>query len=276
MAKRKKMLKSYENLEFLNSAAGRSIRVLCEFTEPEKRFRKHRVRNTIVFFGSARTLSHEDASGRVEVVKGQSVNDFGDAKAYEQAVMRAETDLKMARYYEDARELAGKLTQWSKSLPTPARQFTIASGGGPGIMEAANRGAHEVGGKSVGLNISLPFEQDPNPYQTWDISFEFHYFFIRKFWFFYLAKALVVFPGGFGTMDELFELLTLVQTGKTKKFMPIIIYGTEFWKDVVNFDNLAKWGTISPDDLDLFKFADDPDTAFNYLKEQLTKHYLAS
>jgi hypothetical protein len=275
MAKRKKMLKSYENLEFLNSAAGRPIRVLCEFTEPEKRFRKHRVRNTIVFFGSARTLSHEEASGRVEVVKGQSVNDFADVKAYEQAVMRADTDLKMARYYEDARELAGKLTEWSKSLPTPSRQFTIASGGGPGIMEAANRGAHEVGGKSVGLNISLPFEQDPNSYQTWDISFEFHYFFIRKFWFFYLAKALVVFPGGFGTMDELFELLTLVQTGKTKKFMPIIIYGTEFWKDVVNFENLAKWGTISPEDLDLFKFADDPDTAFDYLKEQLTKHYLA-
>ena len=141
-------------------------------------------------------------------------------------------------------------------------------------MEAANRGVRNAGGRSVGLNISLPFEQDPNPYQSQELAFEFHYFFMRKFWFVYLAKALVVFPGGFGTMDEMFELLTLVQTQKTRKYMPILLYGSEFWKDVINLDALAKWGVISPGDLNLFQFSDDVDDAFRYLKTELTELYL--
>ena len=180
----------------------------------------------------------------------------------------------MARYYDDAVTLAERLTKWSKGIPERKRRFVVCSGGGPGIMEAANRGAAQAGGYSIGLNISLPFEQMPNPYQTRELSFEFHYFFIRKFWFVYLAKALVVFPGGFGTLDELFEILTLVQTRKTAKKIPIVLYGEEFWKEVVRFDSLVKWGTISREDLDLFHFANNVDTAFEYIRDELTKRYL--
>ena len=186
----------------------------------------------------------------------------------------AERDLVMSRYYEEAVQLSAKITKWSQKIKDPLRKFYICSGGGPGIMEAANRGAHSVGGKSIGLNISLPMEQDPNPYQTRDLSFEFHYFFIRKFWFFYLSKAMIVFPGGYGTMDEFFELLTLVQTQKTKKHMPIILYGQSFWNELLDFDAMQRWGVISPEDLKLFKVVDDVDTAFRYLKDELTEHYL--
>ncbi len=273
MAK-KELLKAYENLEFLHSPGARSIRVLCEFTEPQKRFRKHDVHNTIVFFGSARTLSQEQAQRQQDTLTSAGEEAFDSKSEYDQALNRAKFDLRMAKYYEDARTLARLLTEWSETIEHPSKRFTICSGGGPGIMEGANRGAIEGGGKSVGLNISLPFEQEPNAYQTEDLSFEFHYFFIRKFWFFYLAKAIVVFPGGFGTMDELFELLTLVQTEKTTKYMPIVIYGQEFWKKVVDFDALVDWGVISPEDLSLFKFFDDPVETFEYLRQELTRYYI--
>ena len=194
------------------------------------------------------------------------------SKSLENKYKQAERDLEMSRYYEDAYKLAKKLTLWFKTLKK--KNFMICTGGGPGIMEAANKGAAKAKGKSVGLDISLPMEQNPNPYQTKDISCEFHYFFIRKFWFVYLAKALVVFPGGFGTMDEWFELLTLIQTHKTKKHMPVILYGTSFWKNLINFDYFADCGMISKKDLKLFRFYDDVDSAFECLKSEIEKHYL--
>jgi len=166
------------------------------------------------------------------------------------------------------------LTAWSDALPDSTRRFVVCSGGGPGIMEAANRGACDAGGKTVGLNIGLPFEQRPNPFVSPELNFEFHYFFMRKFWFAYLAKALVVFPGGFGTLDELTEILTLVQTQKLMKRMVVILYGTSFWKEVINFDALVRHGMIAADDLNLFQFADDVDTAFQELESGLTRYYL--
>ncbi len=180
----------------------------------------------------------------------------------------------MGRYYKDARHLAQRITRWSDALGASKHRFVVASGGGPGIMEAANRGAAEAGGKTIGLNIGLPFEQRPNPFITPELNFEFHYFFMRKFWFAYLAKALVVFPGGFGTLDELAEILTLVQTQKIRKPIVILLYGTSFWNEVINFKALVKHGMISEGDLDLFTFADDVDTAFQVLTDGLTKLYL--
>ncbi len=231
---------AYKNVPFLESKTGRSIRILSEYLHPLQHFRNERVHDTVVFFGSAR------------------IKEEGP----------------MSRYYQEARQLAKLATQWSMSLEKTKRRFVVTTGGGPGIMEAANRGAYEAGGKSVGLNIGLPFEQHPNPYITPDLCFEFHYFFMRKFWFAYLAKALIVFPGGFGTIDELSELLTLMQTRKLEKKMVIIMYGSEFWKEVLNFDALVKHGMISPEDLGLFQFADDPDGAMKILRDGLTKHYL--
>jgi uncharacterized protein (TIGR00730 family) len=166
------------------------------------------------------------------------------------------------------------VSRWAMTLPGRRHRYVVTSGGGPGIMEAANRGAYEAGAKTIGLNIKLPFEQMPNPYITPDLNFEFHYFFMRKFWFAYLAKALVVFPGGFGTMDELFEILTLVQTRKLEKKIPILLYGTSYWNEVVNFEAMVKYGTIGADDIHLFDRADDPATAFDILKDKLTKYYL--
>ena len=231
---------AYRNSEFLDSAEGRSLRILSEYLYPLGHFRKERVRDTVVFFGSARLM------------------EMGP----------------MGRYYNEARELARRLTVWSESLHNPTRRFVVCSGGGPGIMEAANRGACDAGGKTVGLNIGLPFEQRPNPFVTPELNFEFHYFFMRKFWFAYLAKALVVFPGGFGTLDELTEILTLVQTQKLMKRMVVVLYGTSFWKEVLNFDALVRHGMIAPDDVNLFQFADDVDTAFQELEAGLTKYYL--
>lgn len=259
------MLKSYENLTFLHSRAARPIRVLCELTEPEHRFRKNRVTNTVVFFGSARTLSQDEAQGNLEKLQRQG-------RVSDEVVGKAQRELTMAQYYEDSRQLSYRLAKWSQELTNPKQRFSICSGGGPGIMEAANRGAREAGSDSIGLNISLPFEQEPNEYQDDRISFEFHYFFIRKFWFFYLAKAMVVFPGGFGTMDEFFELLTLVQTKKTDKPMPIVLYGEEYWRELVNFDAMVKWGTIGKEDLDLFHFSSDVDEAFSYLQNQISQN----
>ena len=268
-------LKSYKNLDFLTSPAARIVRVLSEFIEPESRFRRYHVMNTVVFFGSSRTISRKEAEKNVQIAETRLAKKKSSPKDLLQNYEKAKQDLLMSRYYEDAVGLAEKLTRWSRGIKERKKRFLICSGGAQGIMEAANRGAKKAGGRSIGLNISLPLEQHPNRYQSKELSFEFHYFFIRKFWFFYLAKALVAFPGGFGTMDELFELLTLVQTQKTRKYMPILIYGTEYWNQVVNFDAMVKAGMISQEDLDIFRFFDDVDSAFEYLKEELSQRYLS-
>ncbi len=232
--------KAYKNERFLDSADARPLRILSEYLEPLSHFRREKIRDTIVFFGSARL--HEDGP--------------------------------MGKYYSEARELARLLTEWSNQLENTSRRFVVCTGGGPGIMEAANRGAQDANGKTVGLNIGLPFEQLPNPFITPELSFEFHYFFMRKFWFAYLAKALVVFPGGFGTLDELMELLTLAQTEKLAKKIIIVLYGTSYWREILNFEALVRHGMISEEDLDLFQFADDPPTALRILQDGLRKYYL--
>jgi len=231
---------AYRNQEFLDTSDARSLRILSEYLYPLSHFRKERVHDTIVFFGSARTL------------------EMGPN----------------GRYYKDARALAQRITEWSDSLHDTSRRFVLCSGGGPGIMEAANRGARDAGGKTIGLNIGLPFEQRPNPFITPELCFEFHYFFMRKFWFAYLAKALVVFPGGYGTLDELSEILTLVQTQKLVKKIVVVLYGTTFWKEVLNFDALVRHGMIAEEDVELFDYADDVETAFRLLETGLTKYYL--
>jgi uncharacterized protein (TIGR00730 family) len=270
----KKPPKAYKNLDFLNSPDARNVRILAEFIEPATRFRKYRVQDTVVFFGSARVEDRESAKNRLRDLEKSLKGKRKNRKLY-QELKAARNGVKMSKYYEDARRLAALLTEWSISLGRGKRRFIIASGGGPGIMEAANRGASETrGGYTVGLNISLPFEQNPNSYITKDLSFEFHYFFIRKYWFLYLAKALVVFPGGFGTLDELFEILTLIQTEKTRKKMPVLIYGTSYWKKLVDFDLMVEQGMISKEDMKLIHFSDDPIKAFEYLRDRLTELYL--
>ena len=233
-----KLVKAYNNYEFLNSPPARVIRVLSEMVEPLDRFRRNNTWNTVVFFGSARTLPKREAKRRLIEIEKAVKQSNRPSERLKLELARANNDIIMARYYEDARKLAEKLTHWFKEIEeTKNRRFVICTGGGPGIMEAANRGAKQARGKSIGLNISLPMEQNPNPYQTPELSFEFHYFFIRKFWFFYLGKALVVFPGGFGTLDEFFELLTLIQTHKTNKPMPVVLYGSEYWNNIFNILN---------------------------------------
>ena len=231
---------AYLSEEFLKAPEARALRILAEYLEPFSHFRREKVRDTVVFFGSARL--REDGP--------------------------------LGRYYQEARELARMLTEWADQFTNSTYRFVVCSGGGPGIMEAANRGAHDANGKTVGLNIGLPYEQLPNPFITPELSFEFHYFFMRKFWFAYLSKALVVFPGGFGTMDELMELLTLTQTQKLAKKISILLYGSSYWKEIINFDALVKYDMISPEDLDLFQYADDPQTAFELLKTGLLAHAL--
>ena len=265
--------KAYENLEFLNSPPARTIRILSEMLEPANRLRRHQIQNTVVFFGSARTLPRVEARRRLLDIEKKIKKQPAFSSRLNDELLQAERILEMSRYYEDAVMLAEKLTRWFNEPRRVKRQFVICSGGGPGIMEAANRGAKNAKGKSIGLNISLPMEQYPNPYQTPEISFEFHYFFIRKFWFFYLAKGLVVFPGGFGTMDEFFELLTLIQTKKTRKYMPVVLYGKEFWEQIINFHKMADWGTIDKQDLKLFHVVDSVSEAFEYLKNELDRHY---
>jgi uncharacterized protein (TIGR00730 family) len=258
------MDKAYKNSEFLMGRDARPLRILAEYLEPQARFARYKVADTVVFFGSARALPIERAEEAL--VNAKSTKNAA-------AIARAEGGVLLARYYEDARKLAHSMTEWSKSLGSASRRFLVCSGGGPGIMEAANRGASEAHGISIGLGISLPDEPTMNEYITREMGFEFHYFFMRKFWFVYLAKALVVFPGGFGTMDELFELLTLVQTRKSSKTMPIVLYGREFWTEVLNFDALIRWGTISAADLSLFHIADTPEEAFTYLTRELSSLY---
>ncbi len=267
MPRKKRPEKAYKNLEFLNSPEARTIRIICEYTETLTRFEKYGVKNTVVFFGSARIRPERVALAELRKVK-QLIADSNPTDELMKTHNIAEAKLEMSRYYDEAAELAEMLTEWSKSLSEEQR-FVICSGGGPGIMEGANLGATRAGGKSIGLNISLPQEQTPNPYISENLVFEFHYFFMRKFWLVHLAKALVVFPGGFGTLDELFELLTLEQTRKLPNRVPVLMYGSEYWKEVMNFDAMVERGMIAQTDLDLFKFADTPQEAFEYLKMKL-------
>jgi len=251
-------VKAYLNHGFLKSRDARPLRILSEYLEPEARFEDLRVSDTIVFFGSSRVVPREEATAALEAARKHG----GDVEG-------AERKLNMARYYEEARELAGRLTAWSKGLPDRRRRFVVCTGGGPGIMEAANRGASEDKGINIGLNITIPLEQHNNRYITRELAFEFHYFFMRKFWFVYLAKALVIFPGGFGTLDEFFEIMTLVQTRKLGKRMPIVLYGSSYWNDVIDFDAMVRYGTIDAADLNLFYRTDAVDDAFAYITKEL-------
>jgi uncharacterized protein (TIGR00730 family) len=275
---------AYENDSFLNSPDGRIIRILAEYSEPLSRFRRERIQDTVVFFGSARFRALDEASRELELLENTGSQKPApeeeqparqpDQETSELRTRRAEASVEMARYYEDARQLSYLLTQWAKGLKFRRNRFVVTSGGGPGIMEAANRGAWEAGGKSIGLNIKLPFEQMPNRYITPALNFEFHYFFMRKYWFAYLAKALVVFPGGFGTLDEMFEILTLSQTQKLAKKITVVLYGSSYWQQVINLDVLVDKGAISPRDRELFQTADTPESAFELLREGLTRNHL--
>ncbi len=278
---------AYENSGFINSPDGRIFRMMAEYSEPMARFRRQRIEDTVVFFGSARFRALDEASKALELLENTgstalappaeqpaSADEVESGETSDMKLRLAASAVEMARYYEDARKLAGMLTSWAKTLPGRRHRFVVTSGGGPGIMEAANRGAYEAGGKSIGLNIKLPFEQYPNPYITPELNFEFHYFFMRKYWFAYLAKALIVFPGGFGTLDEMFELLTLSQTHKLAKKMTILIYGPDYWKNVINLNLLAEKGAIAMKDRDLFKYVDTPEEAFAFLKAELMEHHL--
>jgi hypothetical protein len=269
-------LKAYKNLDFLNSDPARNIRILCEMTEPGLRFAEQNVEDTIVLFGSARTKPIVIAERELAVIKS-AIRDPDNLTVEEKrSLQQAECAIKSAPYFDAAVQLSESLTRWSMSLSRDhQRRFLICSGGGPGIMEAANLGAHNAGGKSVGLGISLPFEQGVNEYIPKELQFEFHYFFVRKYWFVLLAKALVAFPGGFGTMDELFETLTLVQTKKIEEVPPIVLFGSEFWNDVCDFDALVKWGTISSEDVDLFKIVDTVEEAHDYIVDCLTERFLS-
>jgi uncharacterized protein (TIGR00730 family) len=257
--------KAYQDPRFLESKDARPLRILAEYMEPLSRFKRHGVQDTIVFMGSARLASEEAAKAALAA-----------AEASGKGLDAARTAIDLAVYYEAARSLAHRLTTWSKKLDREQRRFVICTGGGPGIMEAANRGASEAKGLNVGLTISIPNDEFDNPYVSRELHFHFHYFFMRKFWFVYLAKAVVLFPGGFGTLDEMFEILTLVQTNKMKKHMPIVLFGAKFWNEVVNFDALVKYGTISPGDLHLFHRTDSVDEAYDIITKGLTENALGS
>jgi len=263
---------AYLNDAFVNGPDGRILRILSEYQEPLTRFRREQIQDTVVFFGSARLQSPESANAKLQAVHA---NLEGTEAAQETLRKQARAAVDMSRYYADARELARMLTEWSTAIPARRHRFVVTTGGGPGIMEAANRGARDANGKTIGLNIRLPMEQFPNPYITSALNFEFHYFFMRKFWFAYLAKALVVFPGGFGTLDELFEILTLAQTEKLAKKMVVVIYGKEYWSSVLNLQAMVDSGTISAQDLNLFRVVDSPKEAFEFLRDGLTKYHLA-
>ena len=265
-------VKAYNNIDFLNSPDARVIRLIAEFLEPARRFKHEGIRDTIVFFGSARVQPRAKALKQFKDITRPVQNGRPLSEKVKKSIEAARIDLEMSRYYEDAVKLSQLLTKWAKRLNQKNR-FMISSGGGPGIMEAANKGAKLAGGRSVGLNISLPFEQSSNPYIPKELNFEFHYFFMRKFWFVYLSKAMVMFPGGFGTFDETFEVLTLVQTRKLKKKVTVILYGREYWQKTLNFDNLVRLRLISSEDLKLFKFADTPEEAYELLVRQMRKNY---
>ena len=262
---------AYLNEEFLETAEARPIRILSEYLEPLRRFKEQKIQDTVVFFGSARVDSRERAERALATLRARGAR---DADLHQTELSKTSKALEWARYYEEARELARLLAAWSTTLQSENHRFVVTSGGGPGIMEAANRGARESGGKTIGLNIRLPFEQDANPYITDGLRFEFHYFFMRKFWFAYLAKALVIFPGGFGTCDELFEILTLVQTDKLSKQIGVILYGSDYWDQVLSLGPMAEWGAIAEADLELLHRADSPSDAFEQLQGHLIAHHL--
>ena len=270
MAKDFKPKKAYENLEFLDSPDGRTVRMLTEYLHPRSKFRKHKIMDTIVFFGSARLKSKRDAMKDFNEIKNKNPK---STQGFAGKLREAQLMVNMSKYYEDAVELSRRMTEWSLNLETSANRFIVCTGGGPGIMEAANKGAKKAGGYSVGLNISIPYEQFVNRYVTPELSFEFHYFFMRKFWFAYLSKAFVIFPGGFGTMDELFEVLTLIQTEKIRKKLALIIYDEKYWKSIINFDELVDKGLISADDLKLFTFCNSLDEAYDATVKHLKKYY---
>jgi uncharacterized protein (TIGR00730 family) len=256
--------------EFVTDGDARPIRILAEYLEPLRRFRQHNIQDTVVFFGSARVNSRVRAERSLSRLGPRRRGDREQAMK----LRRANRAVQWSCYYEDARTIARLLTEWTLTLDTPRHRFVVCSGGGGGIMEAANRGAHEAGGKTIGMNISLPFEQRLNRYISEGLAFQFHYFFMRKFWFAYLAKALVIFPGGFGTLDELFEILTLSQTRKLGKKVDVLLYGREYWNEVFDFKPLAEWGAISPGDLDLLHYASNPHEAFVHLRDHLLAHHL--
>jgi uncharacterized protein (TIGR00730 family) len=261
---------AYLDADFLKSDAARPLRILSEYLEPLQRFQEENIEDTVVFFGSARVHSRIRAERALARLK----NRRRVARGHAEQLLRSKKAVEWSRYYEEARELARLLTSWALTIDSPHHRFVVCSGGGPGIMEAANRGARDAGGKTIGLNIRLPFEQGPNRYISRNLDFEFHYFFMRKFWFAYLAKALVIFPGGFGTLDEMFEILTLSQTQKLAKKVDVVLYGRAYWDRILHLQPLAEWGAIGEQDLRLLHRADDPQEAFDYLRERLARHHL--
>jgi hypothetical protein len=260
--------KAYENTDFLDSRDGRVMRIMAEYLEPQKRLRDAGIEDTIVFFGSARTLPREKAEARLAELRAAPATPQRDIEQAERAV-------EMSQYYEAAREISYRLTKWAaamaRSQGDPGHRFSVVTGGGPGIMEAANRGAAEAGGSTLGMNISLPFEQYPNDYITDGLAFTFHYFFMRKFWLVYMAKAAVVMPGGFGTLDEFMEILTLVQTGKMRRKLPLLLFGSKYWRNITHFEPMADYGTINMEDLTLFHVTDSVDEACAWLQRQLAE-----
>ena len=265
---RHKPEKAFKNMDFLNSRDARVVRIMAEYLEPEKRLRDAGIEDTVVFFGSARTLPEEEAEKQLAALKK-------DNSATQQQIEQAERNRAMSHYYEATRELAYKLTLWAEELVKDVdelgHRFSVVTGGGPGIMEAANRGAHEAGGSTIGMNISLPFEQYPNDYIAEGLAFEFHYFFMRKFWMVYLAKAAVVMPGGFGTLDEFMEVLTLVQTEKIRRKLPIVLFGSDYWSKILKLEPMAEYATIDLEDMDLFYVTDSVDEALQWLQSQLSE-----
>jgi hypothetical protein len=274
MKSSKRKPKAYENLAFLKGSAGREIRILSEFSEPFSRFRKERITDTIVFFGSARIKPPKDANAELKLIERKIKQTKRSTKTLLQKYEKAKVTVQMSKFYQEAYELSYLVSNWAKTL-NHGHRFVICSGGGPGIMEAANKGAMKAGRKSIGLNISLPHEQLPNPYITDELNFEFHYFFIRKFWFVYLAKAMVIFPGGFGTIDEMMEVLTLLQSKKIQKNLTVVLYGTDYWMKMINFREMIRLDVISEEDMNIFKFCDSPVETFEYLKEEIAKNVLA-
>jgi uncharacterized protein (TIGR00730 family) len=266
----------YQDPAFLGSTAARPIRILAEYLHPMVQLKNEGIGDTIVMFGSARIESRETALARMGRLKNKKVlKVMAEKRKLHQKTLRdARSALEMSRYYEEARELSKRITKWAMTLGERPRRFVICSGGGPGIMEAANRGAMEAGGKSIGLSIELPHEQFANPYISPELSLNFHYFFMRKLWFAQVAKALVVFPGGFGTMDELWEMMTLLQTGKLPKHNLILIYGRKYWDEVMNLRAMVRWGMINQNEYEMLQFADTVDEAFTRIREGLEKYHM--
>lgn len=260
-ARQRQATEAYRDETFLRSRSARSLRILSEYLEPQARFEHFQIEDTMVFMGSARLLSRQQAEAALQAARQSG----GDVAA-------AQMRLEMSRYYEAARQLAQRLTGWAKQLHNDERRFVVCTGGGPGIMEAANRGASEAEGTNVGLTISIPIEEFDNRYVTPELSFHFHYFFMRKFWFVYLAKAMIMFPGGFGTLDELFEVLTLLQTRKMRKHLPVVLFGSAYWREVINFDALIRYGMIDAADVQLFHLTDSVDDAFTYVTRHLREY----